>query len=107
MSNATKNYMKNGGSEWVVGGKLVIAPGGSVEGLPQNGNGGESTYNGELLKNVTFESPNSLGLSGTININATITTINPSTNLESSSTVTIAIPSKLIKDAYNRTENSF
>lgn len=34
----TKNYKKQGGDEWVVGGKLTIEDGASVAGLPQAAN---------------------------------------------------------------------
>jgi hypothetical protein len=30
MSQNTKNFMKPGGSEWYVGGKLTIGPGGAI-----------------------------------------------------------------------------
>ena len=33
MGHVTKNYMGNGGEEWVVGGKLTILPGAEVSGL--------------------------------------------------------------------------
>ena len=32
MSSNTKNYAAHGGNEWVVGGKLILLPGATVEG---------------------------------------------------------------------------
>lgn len=34
----TKNYKKQGGDEWVIGGKLTIKEGAEVTGLPQAAN---------------------------------------------------------------------
>lgn len=39
MSQTTKNYHDQGGDSWVVGGKLTILPGATVEGLPTSGGG--------------------------------------------------------------------
>lgn len=72
MAQNTSNYMKQGGAEWVIGGKLTILPGANV-----NFNGTSvTTVSGETALDGSNPTPVTTGLT---TITACVTTIKTST----------------------------